>query len=605
MNTQANTVGTTVQPGNFQHPRPQLQRGWTSLNGIWDFALDVDAQLTSPSEVNFDRQILVPFAPETPRSGIAAQGFFKASWYRLNFERPKLRRGERAILHFGAVDYQATVWLNGRYVTAHEGGYTPFKCDITDFLKARGAQTLVVRAFDDPADMEMPRGKQDWRADAHAIWYPRTSGIWQTVWIEVIPATSVAAVRWDSSVTDWCLKLHAFIAGKRTDAHTLKVTVSFRDQVLANDTYSVRGGEVERVIALPDPGIGDERNQFTWHPDHPHLFDVVLELRNERGQLVDRATSYAALRELGWDGERVTLNGDVIRMRLALDQGYWFETGMTGDDDQQKRDVELAKEAGMNGVRKHQKLEDPRFLYWADKLGLMVWQEMPSAYSFSKLAMRRVTEEWLGALERDISHPCVVVRVPINESWMVPDLPLSKEQRDYVRALFYLTKAYDSSRPVVCNSGWEAVIDADILTAHDYDPNPDSFAARYADTDENFAKLFARVRPGGKLLLLDEASWKGKVLGIDEFGGIKFDTDPKEGESSWGYSEVKTPEEFEQKYAGLVGAVHNHPRISIWCWTQLTDTYQEKNGIYTMDRKPKANIEKIRHASWGRFQFSA
>lgn len=600
------TAAANPEPGTWGHPRPQLQRAWTCLNGVVDFALDPDAHWMSPDEVVWDRKIHMPFAPETANSLVNLTGFFKACWYRFAIARPHMKRGDRAILHFGAVDYEASVWVNGRFVDKHEGGYTPFSYDITDFLRGRGKQKIEVRAFDDPFDMEKPRGKQDWKKDPHGIWYPRTSGIWQTVWIEVVPATSVDTVRWTSSVKDWCLNLHAKLRGKNVDAHSLRVTISFRDEVLASDTYSVKYGEVERTIALPDPGIGDARNEYTWHPDHPHLFDVHMELVTKLGKVVDSAASYTALRELSWDGERVSLNGDVVRMRMALDQGYWMESGMTGDDAQQKRDVELAKEAGMNGVRKHQKLEDPRFMYWADRLGLLVWQEMPSAYSFSPLAMRRVTTEWMAAVERDVSHPCVVVRVPINESWMVPDLQLSAEQRNYVRALFFLTKALDPTRPVVCNSGWEAVLDADILTSHDYDANPDTFAARYNDTDENFAKLFSRARPGGKLLLLDGAGFKGKVLGIDEFGGIKFDVDWKEGDPhSWGYSEVKDAESFVQKYARLVAIVQHHPRISIWCWTQLTDTYQEKNGIYTMDRKPKAPIDQVHAASHGWFRFAS
>jgi hypothetical protein len=598
MDAKSSSAGTTTfAPGVFGHPRPQLERAWTCLNGLWDWALDIDATLTHPDDVKYDRQILVPYAPETSASTVGFVGFFKASWYRLHIARPKLKRGERAILHFGAVDYEATVWVNGQFVVRHEGGYTPFSCDITDYLRRAGKQRIEVRAYDDPLDMEMPRGKQDWRQDPHAIWYPRTSGIWQTVWMEIIPAVAIDKLRWNSSVADWAIDMHAILRGANRDAYKLTVTLNFRGEQLASDTYSVRNGQVERRIALPDPGIGDERNQFTWHPDHPHLFEVVLELKNKRGKVIDRVRSYTALRELGWDGERVTLNGDVIRMRLALDQGYWLETGLTAPSDEaQKRDVELAREAGFNGVRKHQKIEDPRYLYWADRLGLMVWQEMPSAYAFTKTSMRRVTTEWMAALERDFSHPCVVTLVPINESWMVPDLPVSEEQRNFVSALFLLTKAFDSTRPVVCNSGWEAVISADIITGHDYDANPKSFANRYLDRDETFVNLFKRGRPGGKLLVLN-AKWEGKVLGIDEFGGIKFDIDKVEGEHSWGYSKVESSEEFLQRYAGLVGVLHGHPRISIWCWTQLFDTYQEKNGIYTMKRIAKAPIEKVRHIS--------
>ena len=589
------TTGPTPESGSFGHPRPQLQREWTSLNGTWDFALDADAKWSRPSHVQWNTRIEVPFAPETPRSGVNASGYFKACWYKRAFLRPDVRKSDRVVLHFGAVDYSATVWVNGHFVAEHEGGYTPFTCDVTQYMRGKGPHTVVVRAYDDPLDMEKPRGKQEWKRDPHGIWYPRTSGIWQTVWLEVVPATAIETVRWSSSVRDWCLHLDAGIAGVNADAHKLRVTVSHHGVELASDTYSVRSNGVERQICLPDPGIGDARNELTWHPDRPNLLDVTLEVLDKRGRVVDEVASYAALREIAWEGNELTVNGDTIRLRMALDQGYWPESGMTGDNAQQKRDVELAKEAGLNGVRKHQKVEDPRYLYWADRLGLLVWEEMPSAYAFSATSMRRTTAQWMDVLKRDFSHPCVMAYVPINESWMVPDLPLSEEQRNFVRALFFLTKAFDSTRPVVCNSGWEAVVDADIITVHDYDSNPDSFRARYAD----LSRLFGGLRPGGKQLLLDDADWADKVLGIDEFGGIKFDIDKKEGEQSWGYSEVHSAEEFEQKYGALVRVIAHHGRIAIWCWTQLTDTYQEKNGIYTMDRRPKANIERIRHLSWG------
>lgn len=586
----------TSSEERFGYPRPQLRRGWTCLNGLWTFAIDREAQWNKPGQVEWQTEIEVPFAPETAASKVEDTGFFKACWYRRAIQRPPLKRGERLILHFGAVDYQATVWVNGVRVGDHQGGYTPFSCDITDSLRGRGEQIIVVRAHDDPHDMDKPRGKQDWKLAPHAIWYPRTSGIWQTVWTEIVPRTFIESLRWNSSVKDWCLELTANVSGARTDVHSLRVTVTFGGEVFARDTYCVKDGTVGRRIALRDPGIADARNDYTWHPDHPHLFDVQLQLVNDKGRVVDSVCSYAALREIACSYERALINGEVLRMRLALDQGYWADSGMTATDAQLKRDVELAKEAGFNGVRKHQKIESPRFMYWADKLGLLVWQEMPSAYSFSERSMKRVLAEWTAAIERDYSHPSLVVRVPINESWMVPDLPLSAAQRDFVRALYYMTKAADPGRPVVCNSGWEAVLDADIVTIHDYDCSADVLSQRYAAVDENFRDLFERVRPGGKSLLLDGATYGGKVIGIDEMGGVKLDLERK-GEASWGYSEVRTGEELVEKFRALLGVFHGHRRISIWCWTQLTDTYQEKNGLFTMDRQPKAPLDQLRNAA--------
>ena len=599
METNIALTGKTFSPGTFGHPRPQLQRDWFSLNGDWDFALDVSSQWTRPTQVKWNSQIVVPYSPETPESGINHTGFLESCWYRRTFAKPRLARGERLVLNFGAVDYAATVWINGAYAGAHEGGYTPFSIDMTNFLKGRKLQTIVVRAQDDPLDMEKPRGKQDWKEQPHAIWYPRTSGIWQTVWMERLPATAIDSVRWNASVKDWSVTLHAGVVGHITDMHTVKLTMRHGDRVLVHDTYGVNKGAVSRTITLPDPGIGDARGELLWHPDRPNIIDVELELLSAHGKVVDRVTSYTAMRSLTIEGDKFVINGDVCRLRLALNQGYWERTGLSAPDDEAfKRDVELAKNAGFNGVRMHQKIENPRFLYWADRLGLLVWEEMPSIYSFSQKALTRLAVEWLAVLKRDVSHPCIVTWVPFNESWGVPDLPLSADQRNFIRGVVALTRAFDAMRPVIGNSGWENP-DGDMYTIHDYDSNPVSFAARYPATDEGLLELVKRVRPGGKQLVLDGAEFIGKPMLIDEFGGIKFTPDAPNGDGSWGYSVATSADDLLHKYGALVAAVRWHPRICGFCWTQLYDTYQEANGLYKMDRSEKVPTAALRHATLG------
>ena len=412
------------------YPRPQLQRKqWQSLNGPWDFAIDVDGVWAHPNDVMWSGTIQVPFAPETQASGIANTSFFRAAWYRRTVSQPKHADRQRSLLHFGAVDYQATVWVNGCEAAKHEGGYTPFTIDLGTFAGSESL-TIVVKAFDDPSDLSQPRGKQDWQLEPHSIWYPRTTGIWQTVWMETVPSTWIGRVRWTPNLERWELGFEAWMEGARRETLRLGVKLRVGDTLLADDTYAVVAGEVHRRIALSDPGIDDYRNGLLWNPATPTLIDVQLQLWADRGELLDEVSSYTALRSIKVDNDRIVLNGRPYFLRMVLDQGYWPDTGLTPPDDAAlRKDIELAKAMGFNGVRKHQKIEDPRYLYWADRLGLLVWEEMPSAYRFADGSVQRVSREWIAAISRDTSHPCIVAWVPINESWGVPNLPTSAAER--------------------------------------------------------------------------------------------------------------------------------------------------------------------------------
>jgi beta-galactosidase/beta-glucuronidase len=584
------------------YPRPLLQREhWTSLDGVWDFALDPEARYRLPEDVHFDSSIEVPFAPETPRSGIGNTGLYDACWYRRDLPKLEREEGDRILIHFGAVDYSATVWVDGRLATAHEGGYTPFSADITHLLREDGCHELVVRAEDDPTDLAKPRGKQDWQLEPHSIWYPRTTGIWQTVWLERVPAAYVAALSWTPHLARWEVAMVAQIVAPPGTRYWLKVCLYVAGILLAEDSYSVTAGDVQRRIALSDPGIDDSRNQVLWSPSSPTLIEVEIELCDHAGARIDHVRSYTALRSFVVDGSRFLLNGRCTPLRMVLDQGYWPETGLTPPSDEAlRRDVELTKAMGFNGARKHQKLEDPRYLYWADRLGLLVWTEMPSAYRFTPRSVQRMTRQWIEAIQRDVSHPCVIAWVPFNESWGVPNLPDSRPERHYVESIYHLTKTLDPTRPVIGNDGWESVA-TDVLGIHDYDGSPTRIARRYA-TPDLLPSILKRERPGGRALVVGGHALPELPVVLSEFGGIAVAAEVTRpghdiGNAPWGYSVTATSLQFADRYREMLREVRALELLAGFCYTQLTDTYQEVNGLLQFDRTPKIPLSQIAEAT--------
>jgi beta-galactosidase/beta-glucuronidase len=581
----------------FEYPRPQLVRDqWLNLNGKWRFRYDDDASCKMPQGVTgWTHEINVPFAPETEMSGIGDTGFHRFCWYEREFALPASE--DRTILHFGAVDYSARVWVNGHLVVEHEGGHTPFAADITHALRADGKQTVTVWVEDDPADLAKPRGKQDWLQEPHSIWYPRTTGIWQTVWVERVARTFIHALRWTPIFETFEIGCELVAGGDIQEDMFVEVKIWHGKQLLADDHYKLLGGEANRKIALSDPGIDDSRNELLWSPERPTLLDAEVTLRCG-DQVVDRVRSYTALRSISINRDRIMLNGRPYQLRLVLDQGYWPESFMTAPTDGHlKRDVELAKAMGFNGVRKHQKIEDPRYLYWADRLGLLVWEEMPSAYRFSPKAIERIVREWIEAIERDYSHPCIIVWVPFNESWGVPNLTLIQAHRNAVEALYHLTRTLDATRPVIGNDGWEASA-TDILGIHDYDCNPEKLRQRY-EVNDPVRTLFDQRRPGGRILTLDGFPHRGQPIVLTEFGGIAYDpsNSPDSDQTTWGYSRAHTAESFLALYRNLLEVVNTTFMFSGFCYTQFADTFQEANGLLNADRTPKLPLEVINAAT--------
>ncbi|MCA1696059.1 MAG: glycoside hydrolase family 2, partial [Actinobacteria bacterium] len=603
--------------------RPMLRRdGWALLDGEWEFADDPRGRWRTPREVRWTSRIVVPFAPETEASGIGSTGYRLACWYRLVLELPVLARGEHLVLRFGAIDYAATVWLDSYPISTHEGGYCGFAVDLTSFA-GTGPHELVVRAEDDPHDLAKPRGKQDWEPEPHAIWYQRTTGIWQSVWLERVPPVSVRSLHWSANLDSYEIQLDARFDGPLTEDMRLRVRLAHGDRELVDDLTGIIGPKLERGYFPDFRGLDTLRDELTWSPDHPAIIDALVEIIDPDGEVMDTVSSYTAMRTVGIRQGLFVLNGRPFTLRLVLDQGYWPQSGLTAPNAEALRyDVELVKAMGFNGVRKHQKIEDPRFLAWADRLGLLVWEEMPSCYHFDEVAVQRLAAQWAEVVERDRSHPCIVAWVPFNESTGVMSLPLRAQQRHYVEGISLLTRALDPSRLIVSNDGWEG-IGGDIIGLHDYDDDGDRLRGRYAPTEVE--KTLAGFGNSGRQQLLDDpvrpvlsfGSSGPRAIVLTEFGGIGFTgtgavieqqrptTETPEDRlhhpASWGYSTVASPVDLVRGYADLVAAVLSLDRLSGFCYTQLTDTYQEVNGLLRGDRTPKASLEEIARATLGPF----
>lgn len=582
------------------YPRPQLVRSaWRDLSGPWQFAFDdADeglAQGWGSGDIPFPRMIVVPFPPESPASGLGETGHHRVSWYRRHVSADDVvalghGAGRRLIVRFGAVDYRADVWVGGVHVAHHEGGHTPFSAEVPQLS---GGFDIVVRVEDDPLDLAQPRGKQDWEPEPHVIWYHRTSGIWQTVWLESVADQHVRRLEWRPRIREAEVRLRAELAQRPAAGTRLRVVLRAGAEVVGRLEADADVLEPEIAIPLAVLRNGQAREAYLWSPENPVLLDARVELAAPDGT-VDVVASYVGLRDVGEAYGRFLLNDRPYEVRGVLSQGYWPDSHLAAPShDALRAEVELIKELGFTTVRVHQKIEDPRFLYWADRLGLLVWAELPSAYEFSATASTRLLAEWTEAVRRDLSHPSVVVWVPLNESWGVQDVAADPRQAELVRALRHATLALDDSRLVVSNDGWEHVR-SDLLTVHDYENDAARLLATYGSAEE-FARRLGGIGTSGRRLLVgtseEVAATAAKPVILSEFGGVS--TEPRGGES-WGYRHVDSAEHLDDHLTGLFAAVRQSEVLAGWCYTQLTDTAQETNGLADERRVPKLPAARIR-----------
>ncbi|KAI1075690.1 glycoside hydrolase family 2 protein [Whalleya microplaca] len=589
------------------------------------------------------KPINVPFVFQTPASGVFDDGAHEVLWYDRAVEDPRSdaerQAGERVILRFGAVDYEVSLWAAGYPLAHHVGGHVPFDVDLTDALDnaleyiGKSRVYVVLRIRDSPHDLAQPRGKQYWAPRPESIFYTPSSGVWQPVWLEVLPPTrigdsSAGTVLRANRIGDGVLEARVAVQGRRAGhAYSVEIEGSLHGLSIVKQKGNLPGDKDYVTINLPlsltdaqkaeapqalkdavpyDAEAAWKGNLALWSPDHPTLYDVRISLLDAEGKPVDAVDTYTGFRHIDWNaGDRtLRLNGRPLFQALVLDQGYWPETGLTAPSPEAlKTDIELAKKMGFNGCRKHQKLEDPIFLYWADRLGYLVWGEMANAYEFSEDYAERFSAEWTDAVKRDLNHPSIVTWTPVNESWAYPNLKDNVQQRNHIRSLYYITKTLDPTRPVNDNCGWEHVCN-DLSTFHDYSDAPE-LAKTCATLDGILGKKLADrdffVGPATALDgSVDEGSRhrEGAPVLNTEFAGVNIApaSEEQKGERDWGYTTASDPKDLLKRIEALVMAVVKPGHICSFVYTQLTDVEQEVNGLYSFDRRekiPATEVKKI------------
>lgn len=563
-----------------EYPRPQFQREqWLNLNGVWRFDFDdTDSGLANGWANNppLTQSINVPFAYQSQLSGIHTNEIHDIVWYQRDFEVPADWSGQRIILHFGAVDYRAWVWVNGQFAVFNEGGHTPFQTDITPFLKDNG-NSIVIRVEDHTVDLHQPRGKQYWERESASIFYTRTTGIWQTVWLEPVNETHLTLFRLTPDIDTGQVSIDYQLSTYGLDEVSVETVISYQGQEIVKEITKPSAREWTQKFDLGD-------DVHLWSPESPVLYDIAITVKRANVS-TDSINSYFGMRKLDIQDGKICLNNQPYIMKLVLDQGYHPEGLLTFPSDEAvQHDIELTKAMGFNGVRKHQKVEEPRYLYWADQMGLLVWGELANAYAYSPTYVERITDEWQKAVKRDFNHPCIVVWVPMNESWGVPELESDSRQRDHLTSLYHLTKSLDPSRLVVSNDGWEHT-QTDMLTIHDYESSGEVLRERYSTVESTVV-----ARPAKRALFVGAYQHEGQPILLTEYGGVAFRKDAQEG---WGYSTAQDEDDFIKRYKEIMDAVYASPVLQGFCYTQFTDVEQEINGLLTYDRQPKVDLALI------------
>lgn len=583
------------------YPRPQLMRSaWQNLNGEWDFAFDEENRGVRENWQNGipkQKKIQVPFSYETKASGIGDAAQHEVVWYQRNFSFAK-KEGKRSLLHFEGADFLTEVWVNGKAAGKHTGAYSRFSFDVTALLQ-EGENSLVVRC-QDSMSVEIPRGKQRWMRENYACWYVQTTGIWKTVWMEEVPEIYIGEVKLTPEIASGELQIEAKIVDEGSDEREEKPRellllseVFFDGKKIGSVETAIHLGRVTQRLSVLREDLF-EWGLHLWTPESPALYDLkltLMEQTSDEKSALDEVVSYFGMREIRIDHGNILLNNVPLYQRLILDQGYFKESGLTPPSvDALVLDIDRVKEMGFNGVRKHMKVEDERFLYLADVKGLLVWSEMAAHYRFSDAAVQEYTKEWMEVLRQNYNHPSIITWTPFNESWGIPQVETERRQQHYTEAIYHLTKAFDPMRPVISNDGWEHTV-SDIITLHDYEEDGERFLNRYLTHKEEILRT-QLYHCGHKSAMANGYTYEGQPVILSEYGGIAF-ADKQQGE--WGYGNaVKSEEEFLLRLQKITAAIYQVPYIVGFCYTQVSDVEQEVNGLMRENRTYKVDPQKIR-----------
>jgi beta-glucuronidase len=592
------TSSTVPKP---EHPRPQFVRtDWLNLNGVWQFEIDAgDSGLErGVAGRDLEREILVPFAPESRLSGIGHTDFMEAVWYRRTVTIPSAWAGKKALLHFGAVDHDATVWVNGVEVARHRGGFTPFTADLSGVAGPGEEAVIVVRARDSRHEMQA-RGKQaTWYDNTHCQ-YTRTTGIWQTVWLEAVPEVSIRRLQMVPNLASRSIRLTVPVTNNRPGQSVRATLADAQGAVVVASIGADLDLAPELRLEIPEDRF------VAWSIGTPHLYDLTVELLDADGAVVDTVLSYAAVRSVALDGRKVLINGEVVFQKLILDQGYWEDSLMTAPDEAALlQDIRLSMEAGFNGARLHEKVFEERFLYHADRLGYLVWGEFgdwgvsgAGTVGHNQAPTASFITQWLEALQRDFNHPAIIGWCPLNETHQKLHDRITVLD-DVTQGMFLATKLADPTRPVIDASGYShRVTTTDIYDSHSYEQDAAAFALEQGGLAEG--------RPFVNRNHADEdysVPYNGQPFFISEFGGIWWNAEEAaaavsgdDESESWGYGQrVANEEDLYHRFEGLCTVLLDNPDMFGYCYTQLTDTFQEKNGIYNFDRSAKLDVPRIR-----------
>jgi beta-galactosidase/beta-glucuronidase len=574
-----------------EYPRPQFVREpWLNLNGEWEFAFDdSDEGLATGWHDGHELplRITVPFAYQTELSSINDKAVHEIVWYARSFQLPDEWEQPDVLLNFGAVDYYSTVWVNGHEVGHNQGGHVPFQFEISPYLNG-GINRLTMRVVD-RQDPRQPRGKQSHTGLPVGIDYYNTTGIWQTVWLEAAPAIRVEEIqivpRADSNTVYLAVFLHAPSAAWR-----IEVEVFDHGKLVTRAEEHTPVATGQFLLPIPYAKL--------WYPHSPHLYDLRIRLYDDKGELCDEVNSYFGIRGIELRDSHIRINGEPIYLKMVLDQGYFPGGYLTAASDEAlQTDIGWTKMLGFNGARKHQKIEDPRWLYWCDRLGLLVWEEMPNAREWSSQAEELLSAEWQRAVRRDYNHPSIIAWVPVNESMGFPGLSQEHAgQYAFIERMVRVTRRLDTTRPVIDNDGWEHTDITDICAIHDYTPGSSQLRERYKDKLAG-GELPLRVWIGEKPLFARGSQYRGQPIVLSEVGGfLNIPTDIPESKRDLlynFYASFNTSEELLAKYRDLMEGIASMKFLAGFCYTQLTDIEQEINGLLTFDRQPKVRPEAI------------